>query len=165
MLIKTGCPNLLHGCDFLCFNLINECENFCSQFSIPLFAFVNNSFILNWNSLLLLLHFLCHYHCLSSSSHGIQFVLLQQMPCEECFWNKPICLSDTKILVFVAIIVEILFRNSTKLDRRQSCRRWQWRWGRKRATNYLFDVTWAEVRDTDFSTHDLYYFCQPEGNH
>jgi len=42
MLIKTGYPNLLHGCDFLCFNLmnniINEFENvtgkICMQLNI-----------------------------------------------------------------------------------------------------------------------------------
>ena len=27
MLIKTGYPNLLHGCDFLCFNLMNNIIN------------------------------------------------------------------------------------------------------------------------------------------
>ena len=31
MLIKTGYPNLLHGCDFLCFNLMNEFENIASM--------------------------------------------------------------------------------------------------------------------------------------
>jgi len=77
MLIKTKYPNLLHGCDCLCFNLMNYWFN--SKF--PYLPLTVNKFVYlkllsgtPTSSLSLSLS------SSSSLSHGNEFVLLEQMP-------------------------------------------------------------------------------------
>ena len=49
MLIKLGYPNFLHGCDFLCFNLmnINEFENSGSS-PLPVFSLLVSTATRSW---------------------------------------------------------------------------------------------------------------------